>query len=133
MTKRKPVTMIVIPHDRHKPTYTITVEADKTGEAISREVGGFFDVVRLPDNYDLWVNDEGLIEKLPLNVRACLLVARLWDEDPKNIVLVGNAVLAKSDKGGHTVSVPEEMAEVWNDAERREDNAAEHLEALGDE
>ena len=79
-------------------------------------VGGWLDVVRagsyLPDelahtaiaNYDIWVNDEGLINQLPFNI--CLnrgeLMAKRYDYAG---ILAGDIFLAGHDDEGNTTSI----------------------------
>ena len=79
-------------------------------------VGGWLDVVRaggyLPDElahtalakYDIWVNDEGLINQLPFNI--CLnrheLTAKRYDYAG---ILAGDIFLAGRDDDGNTTSI----------------------------
>ena len=79
-------------------------------------VGGWLDVVRaggyLPDElahtalakYDIWVNDEGLINQLPFNI--CLnrheLMAKRYDYAG---ILAGDIFLAGHDDDGNTTSI----------------------------
>ena len=79
-------------------------------------VGGWLDVVRaggyLPDElahtalakYDIWVNDEGLINQLPFNI--CLnrheLMAKRYDYAG---ILAGDIFLAGHDDEGNTTSI----------------------------
>ena len=79
-------------------------------------VGGWLDVVRaggyLPDElahtalakYDIWVNDEGLINQLPFNI--CLnrheLMAKRYDYAG---ILAGDIFLAGRDDEGNTTSI----------------------------
>ena len=79
-------------------------------------VGGWLDVVRagsyLPDElahtalakYDIWVNDEGLINQLPFNI--CLnrgeLMAKRYDYAG---ILAGDIFLAGHDGDGNTTSI----------------------------
>ena len=79
-------------------------------------VGGWLDVVRaggyLPDElahtalakYDIWVNDEGLINQLPFNI--CLnrheLMAKRYDYAG---ILAGDIFLAGYDNDGNTTSI----------------------------
>lgn len=90
-------------------------------ENLQALVGGWLDVVRaggyLPDElahtalskYDIWVNDEGLINQLPFNI--CLnrgeLMAKRYDYAG---ILAGDIFLAGHDGDGNTTSI--EFADV---------------------
>ena len=87
-----------------------------TLENLRALVGGWLDVVRaggyLPDElahtalakYDIWVNDEGLINNLPFNI--CLnvqaLMAKRYDYAG---ILAGDIFLAGHDDDGNTTSI----------------------------
>ena len=87
-----------------------------TLENLQGLVGGLLDVVRagsyLPEaiadtalaKYDIWVNDEGLINKLPFNI--CLnrqeLIAKRYDYAG---ILAGDIFLAGHDSDGNTTSI----------------------------
>ena len=87
-----------------------------TLENLQGLVGGWLDVVRaggqLPDElahtalakYDIWVNDEGLINQLPFNI--CLnrheLMAKRYDYAG---ILAGDIFLAGRDDDGNTTSI----------------------------
>ena len=79
-------------------------------------VGGWLDVVRaggyLPDElahtalakYDIWVNDEGLINNLPFNI--CLNVQALTEKRYDYAgILAGDIFLAGHDDDGNTTSI----------------------------
>ena len=79
-------------------------------------VGGWLDVVRaggyLPDElahtalakYDIWVNDEGLINNLPFNI--CLNVQALTEKRYEYAgILSGDIFLAGRDDDGNTTSI----------------------------
>ena len=87
-----------------------------TLENLQGLVGGWLDVVRaggyLPDElahtalakYDIWVNDEGLLNQLPFNI--CLnrgeLMAKRYDYAG---ILAGDIFLAGHDDDGNTTSI----------------------------
>ena len=87
-----------------------------TLENLQGLVGGWLDVVRagsyLPEalantalaKYDIWVNDEGLINQLPFNI--CLnrgeLMAKRYDYAG---ILAGDVFLAGHDDEGNTTSI----------------------------
>jgi hypothetical protein len=65
----------------------VTIQADGSATAhtwdtsqdtltrLQAEVGGFVDVVSLASNLDMWVNDAGLLEGLPINTIATAIAA----------------------------------------------------------
>ena len=85
-------------------------------ENLQALVGGWLDVVRaggyLPDElahtalakYDIWVNDEGLVNNLPFNI--CLnvqeIMAKRYDYAG---ILAGDIFLAGHDEEGNTTSI----------------------------
>ena len=87
-----------------------------TLENLQGLVGGWLDVVRagsyLPEalahtalaKYDIWVNDEGLVNQLPFNI--CLnqheLMAKRYDYAG---ILAGDIFLAGRDDDGNTISI----------------------------
>ena len=87
-----------------------------TLENLQGLVGGWLDVVRtgmyLPDElahtalakYDIWVNDEGLINNLPFNI--CLNVQALTEKRYEYAgILAGDIFLAGHDDEGNTTSI----------------------------
>ncbi len=87
-----------------------------TLENLQGLVGGLLDVVRagsyLPEaiadtalaKYDIWVNDEGLINKLPFNI--CLNVQALTEKRYEYAgILAGDIFLAGRDDEGNTTSI----------------------------
>ena len=87
-----------------------------TLENLQGLVGGWLDVVRaggyLPDElahtalakYDIWVNDEGLINNLPFNI--CLNVQALTEKRYEYAgILAGDIFLAGRDDEGNTTSI----------------------------
>jgi hypothetical protein len=56
-------------------------------EALQKAVGGYIEYVRLPNGAALVVNEEGLLQELPINVLACVLSGR---------TIVGDVVYAES-------------------------------------
>lgn len=87
-----------------------------TLENLQGLVGGWLDVVRagsyLPDElahtalakYDVWVNDEGLVNNLPFNI--CLNVQALTEKRYEYAgILAGDIFLAGCDDEGNTTSI----------------------------
>jgi hypothetical protein len=73
-------------------------EGDLPLEAMQKIVGGYLDVVALPNDIDMWVNDEGLLDGLPLNL--CITRTH-FDDQP----IVGNVFFTSHDPHGQTVSL----------------------------
>ena len=108
--------MITILHLRAGDLEPVIEIIPHTLENLQALVGGWLDVVRaggyLPDElahtalakYDIWVNDEGLINQLPFNI--CLnrheLMAKRYDYAG---ILAGDIFLAGRDDEGNTTSI----------------------------
>ena len=60
------------------------------------------DVVRLSKDLDMWIDDEGLINESPVNILATLWARWFGGLD---VIIHGNAVLAKNDGQGNTVEL----------------------------
>jgi hypothetical protein len=69
-------------------------------EAIRREVGGWFDVARESNGYNLraYVNDTGIIDKLEPNAIVSMLFG---------IILCGDAVIVSNDEEGYDTAPPD--------------------------
>lgn len=78
-------------------------------ETLSQGVGGWIECVGLDINLDLWVNEEGKLNGLPINPVATLL----WEKYlGKTDIIVGDAVItAGSDNEGETLGFDENDAE----------------------
>ena len=89
---------------------TIKIISKKVGEMLVREdmvhtlenmqkkVGGYLEVVRFPLGIDMWVNDEGLIHGLPLNlviIRNGKVVSHIC----------GNVFFASANEEGETIGL----------------------------
>lgn len=57
--------------------------------------------------YDMWVNEEGLLKRLPYNSIASYFYSTTWETDG---IIVGNALITKGNKRGDTL--PLLMADV---------------------
>ena len=109
-------TMITVLHLRAGDLEPVIEIIPHTLENLQGLVGGWLDVVRaggyLPDElahtalakYDIWVNDEGLVNQLPFNI--CLnrgeLMAKRYDYAG---ILAGDIFLAGHDDDGNTTSI----------------------------
>lgn len=85
-----------------EPPKVETIESDY--KAMQAVVGGLFDCVRLPNNIDMWVNDEGLILDLPLNLR-------MYYQGELYNMICGNAFFASTNDEGDTVALNDEQIE----------------------
>lgn len=67
-------------------------------ENMQKKVGGYLEVVRFPLGIDMWVNDEGLIHGLPLNlviIRKGKVISHIC----------GNVFFASADEEGETIGL----------------------------
>lgn len=81
-----------------------TLTGESTLKILQEFVGGYIEVVRLGNNVDLWLNEEGKLDGLKEN---------LVFERNGNIldVVVGNCLFATNDEEGDTVSLTDEQIE----------------------
>ena len=109
-------TMITVLHLKAGDLEPVIEIIPHTLENLQGLVGGWLDVVRagsyLPEaladtalaKYDIWVNDEGLVNQLPFNI--CLnrheLMAKRYDYAG---ILAGDILLAGHDGDGNTTSI----------------------------
>ena len=109
-------TMITVLHLKAGDLEPVIEIIPHTLENLQALVGGWLDVVRaggyLPDElahtalakYDIWVNDEGLINNLPFNI--CLNVQALTEKRYEYAgILSGDIFLAGRDDEGNTTSI----------------------------
>lgn len=75
-------------------------EMEHTLENMQAKVGGWLDVVRLPENIDMWVNDEGLINGMPLN-----LITYVENEQVHQIC--GDVLFTSHDEDANTIGLTE--------------------------
>ncbi|MCS0827407.1 DUF3846 domain-containing protein [Cytobacillus firmus] len=65
-------------------------------------VGGWLERVRITDDIDLWINEEGLLQELPLNFVTFVVK----DGEPQPVhSIVGNVFFASHDEEGETISL----------------------------
>lgn len=82
----------------------VSAEGGDTLSMLQAGVGGYVDVVRLPDGIDMWVGDEAAYTQ-PVNAWASVLNGIL-DGQP---VIWGPVVFASSTADGETVSLSDEQ------------------------
>ena len=82
----------------------IEVEEGRTGNAIRDAVGGLYDCIHIPSlGVDMWINDEGKLEGLPINANGTALwVSQYGMTD----IIVGNIVVTGGvDEQGNTLGI----------------------------
>ena len=104
------ISVVVMPADEDQPIARRDI--DRGYKAGQRIVGGLIQPVDMPTvRATIWVNEEGLLLRLPLNRRATEL---LWTNQPEHIgftILVGDAYLTGlPDRRGETTNVPDQFA-----------------------
>ena len=95
------ITVVRVPVDTEEPMRW--AEIDDGLAALQAEVGGLVECVRLDDRVDMWINEEGKLENLPVNPRA---TSFLWAAGGGMFdSIAGPAVLACHDEDGGTTSL----------------------------
>lgn len=100
---------IFIPSDQETP---LQQREFRTLEDYQQAVGGYIEAVDLPDaGATMFVNEEGLLRRLPFNPRATFLWW-FWVPAARNKeMLVGDAVVVgTSDRRGDETDIPSELA-----------------------
>ena len=99
---------IVIPADNTAPIRASPLDSL---EDYQRAVGGWFEVVDIPDlGVTMYVNEEGLIRDMPFNRRATFLW-RFHVPQARDARLVGDvAVVGLTDDEGENTELPSELA-----------------------
>lgn len=97
--------------------YAVKINADGTTETLDYPTGNDADVLRFLQSgvggwiehvnvtihgreFSMWVNEEGLLQRLPYNGAASYLYATSWDTDG---LIVGNAIITKGNSRGDTL------------------------------
>ena len=82
----------------------VEVDFDTTNtlKFLQEQVEGYIEVFRLPNEIDVWLNEEGKLEELEPNV-ALVSHGQVFD------FLVGNLVFASSDNDGNTIPLNEDQ------------------------
>lgn len=111
ITTDSEITMVEIPHEEW---------GNIKYERLSAEVGGLIEHVWCWDDapmkdvqdynhFDIWINEEGLLEQLPLNEIVSVAVnprGNWMNGSP----IVGNAFITDWDDEGHTIALTEDKA-----------------------
>ncbi|MBO1267064.1 DUF3846 domain-containing protein [Arthrobacter cavernae] len=105
------VQAILIPQDEDQPFYKLEVNNLKDMQAA---VGGLIEVIDLgPLGATFFVNEEGKIEKKPINRRATLIWWLLFPSARHMDVIVGEALMVgQPDNNGDSTDVPEDLVKL---------------------
>lgn len=95
----------------------IADEEGKTLPGLQRAVGGYVDVITLTHpttgtKADMWINDEGKVNGLPLNTLASVLAIVCEAGLAAGDYIAGPAVLAGFNEEGETVALPPEWMDL---------------------
>lgn len=106
-TTRGPVKALLVPADPGKATRILTVDQD-TPKMFQQLVGGWIEAISTADStWHAYCNEEGKIERLPLNARATRLARILgWDRSHRD-VLCGDVVFLGDGPDGAEADVPD--------------------------
>lgn len=83
----------------------VEVEIDSGLQSLQSEVGGYISLVSLDAKTDAYVNDEGLLERLPFN---CVLPSEYG-----GVPVVGNVIIVSHDDEGETTSLSKAQVAKW--------------------
>jgi hypothetical protein len=103
---------IQIPVEEDRPLYKVTLE-DLSG--MQAAVGGYIEVIDLgPLTASLIINEEGKLERRPINRRATLLFWLLFPSVRHRDVIVGDVlIVGHPDNQGNTTDAPENVVELF--------------------
>lgn len=76
----------------------------------------WFDVVRMDDETDMFVDDEGLLRNAPVNMLATAL---LIEKTGLKYTIFGDVIVLGNDKNGETIDAPNWVGEWVADMEKR--------------
>lgn len=103
--------VIGLPMDSKVVVRKVQVDGKQSLKFLQKAVGGYIEHLSMPDGeLDLWLNEEGKLEGLPINSVATDLLWLLHPAFRGQDVLVGPIVLTGHD-GPETASIPEGF---WN-------------------
>ncbi|MDQ0868988.1 hypothetical protein QFZ70_001461 [Arthrobacter sp. V1I9] len=102
---------IQIPVDEQRPLYKVAINGLSS---MQEAVGGYVQFIDLgPLHASMVMNEEGKLQKLPINRRATLMFWLLFPSVRHNDVIVGDAILVGlPDKDGNTTDVPQEVVDL---------------------
>lgn len=101
MMKSETITIFAMHCDENKVYKGRLEEIDNTLEAKQKFVGGYIEVIRITDDIDIVLNDEGKLDGLPLN--------RVWKSADESVldIIVGNVLACRHDEEGNFTSILE--------------------------
>lgn len=80
-------------------------------KTLSDAVGGWIECVRLSENEDLWCNENGIAEGLPLNMIATAIYSETFNATNP---IVGDVIITGgADEEGETLGLSDELVEKW--------------------
>lgn len=85
------------------------VEIDSGLRSLQAEVGGSIELVSLDAKTDAYVNEEGLLERLPFNR---YLPTKFGGG--RAVPVVGNVIIVSHDHEGETVGLTDEQVSYWS-------------------
>lgn len=80
-------------------------------KTLSDAVGGMIECVGIDENTDMWVNENGIAEGLPLNLHGSAIYAETWKAS--NPILGNVIITGGSDEEGYTLGLTDEQVEKW--------------------
>jgi hypothetical protein len=103
---------IQIPVDEERPLYKVAIDGLS---AMQAAVGGYIEFIDLgPLTASLIVNEEGKLEKRPINRRATLLFWLLFPSMRHCDVIVGDVlIVGHADSQGNTTDAPDEVVKLF--------------------
>lgn len=100
---------VIIRTSGEKEVVTFTI--GDSYEMIRNAVNGWIECVRLSENEDLWCNENGLAEGLPLNPYATAIYCETFSA---NNPVVGDVIITGgADEEGETLGLSDELVEKW--------------------
>lgn len=101
MMKSETIKIFAMRCDENKVYKGRLEEIDNTLEAKQKFVDGYIEVIRITDDIDIVLNDEGKLDGLPLN--------RVWKSADESVldIIVGNVLACRHDEEGNFTSILE--------------------------
>ena len=100
---------IIITTEGKKSVVTFTI--GDSYKLLSDSVGGMIECVGLSENEDLWCNDNGISERLPLNMIASAIYSEAFGAG--NPILGDVIITGGADDEGETLGLSDELIEKW--------------------
>ena len=80
-------------------------------KTLSDAVGGMIECVGIDENTDMWVNENGIAEGLPLNLHGSAIYSETWKAG--NPILGNVIITGGTDEEGYTLGLTDEQVEKW--------------------